>query len=173
MSLRGEEGEAHGAADQDRVGQLAEAIDDGNLVADLGTTEDGHEWPLRSAEQVRQRGHLALQEEPRGAALDQSRHTLGGGVSAVGGAEGVVYIHVAQLGQCRRQLGIVACLAGLVTDVLEHEHLTRPQALGERADVLADHGGGQFDLGAAELGETSRDRPQRELRLAVLGPPEV
>ena len=39
MALRPEEAEAHRSADQDLVGELEKALDDADLVADLGAAE--------------------------------------------------------------------------------------------------------------------------------------
>ena len=46
-SLRGEERERHRAADQDRVGELREPVDDADLVGHLDAAEDDHERVLR------------------------------------------------------------------------------------------------------------------------------
>ena len=47
------------------------------------------------------------------------------------------------------------------------------EVLGERLDVGADHGGRERDVGAGQLGEAVGGRPQRQLGLTVLRPPEV
>ena len=80
-----------------------------------------------------ERPHLALEQQPRGTLGHQPRDALGRGVRAVRGAEGVVDVHVGELRQRRRELGVVARLARLVADVLEHQHVAGVEVLGERA----------------------------------------
>ena len=91
-----------------------------------------------SSSSLRQRLHLALEQQPRGALGHQLRDPLGRGVRAVRGAERVVDVDVGELGQRRGQLGVVLGLAGLVADVLEQQDLPRREVVGERVDVVAD-----------------------------------
>ena len=65
------------------------------LSVTLAPPEDDHERPLRLAEQSTQRGQLFLHEQA-GDGGDQRRHSGGGGVRPVGGAEGVVHVDVGQ-----------------------------------------------------------------------------
>ena len=87
--LGAEEAEAHRAADQDPVGDLEEAVDDPDLVGDLGAAEDDHQGPRRGLDDGGQLGDLALEQEP-GVAGQEVGDALGAGVGAMGGAEGVV-----------------------------------------------------------------------------------
>ena len=59
-------------------------------------------------------------------------------VGAVRGAEGVVDVHVGELGQRRDQLRIVAGLPRLIADVLEHHHLAQGEPLGELDHLRPD-----------------------------------
>ena len=99
VALRAEEGKAHGAADQDGVGRLEEALDDADLVRHLRAADHGDERAPGSSS-MRERLHLASQEAARGG-RPQMRHALGAGVSAVRGAEGVVDVDVGQRGRPR------------------------------------------------------------------------
>jgi hypothetical protein len=56
-----------------------------------------------------------------GSAGKAMSDSLGAGVSAVAGSEGVVDLHVRQLGHARDQFRVVMSLAGLVTNVLNHQ----------------------------------------------------
>ena len=90
VALRAQEREAHRAADQQRVGELQEAVDDGDLVGHLGAAEDRDAAGARGA-----RGSAAASRTSRSssrpAALGQQvRDALGARVRAVGGAERVV-----------------------------------------------------------------------------------
>ncbi len=120
-----------------------------------------------------QRAHLALEQQSGGALGHQPRDPLGRGVGAVRGAERVVYVDVAELRERGRQLRVVAGLAGLVADVLEHQDLARVEVPGERADLLADDPRRERHVGAAQLGQPVGGGPHRELGLAVLRAPQV
>ena len=65
VALGGEEREAHRAADQDRVGDLQEAVDDGDLVGDLGAADHGDQRARGVLEDAAQRLHLALRAGAR------------------------------------------------------------------------------------------------------------
>ena len=80
---RGEEREAHRAADEDGVGDLQEALDHADLVGHLRAADDGHERAPRVLEDRAQRAHLALEQAPGGGG-EQVGHALGAGVGAVG-----------------------------------------------------------------------------------------
>ena len=145
----GEEGEAHRAADQDRVGDPQEAIDHRDLVGDLGAAEDRDERPGRPLQHAHERAHLAFEQAPGGVG-QQVRHAGGARVGAVGGAEGVVDVDVREFSQGAREVGVVAGLPRLEADVLEDQQLTVAQPLGERAHVLAHDVRGERDAGAGQ-----------------------
>src|SRR3954454_1309433 len=94
-------------------------------------------------------------------------------MGAVGGAEGVVDVGVGQRCQSARQLGVVRRLPRLVADVLEHEDVARPQRVGLGPRLLADDPRRELDVGAEQLAQAPRCRPQRQLGLAVLGPAQM
>ena len=97
---RAEEAEAHRAADQDRVGDLEEALDHADLVAHLGAAEDDDERVLGVGQQRGQHRHLALEQEAGDRRPQPACHALRGRMRAVRGAEGVVHVHVAEA--CQR-----------------------------------------------------------------------
>ena len=103
MTLRREKREAHRAADAEHVGELQEAFDDTDLVAYLGPTENRDERALRVLHDRVQRAHLALHQSP-GGAWEAVGDTLGAGMRTVRGPEGIVHVHVGELGQRRHQL---------------------------------------------------------------------
>ena len=161
MSLGGEERKAHRAADQQRVGELAEAVDHGDLVGHLGPAEDGHQRAGRVLEHTGKRLNLTLEQVSRGAVFEQLGHALGRGMGAVGGAESVVDVHVGEGGHRRCQLRIVLGLAGLIADVLEHEDVARCEVVGKRLDIVSHDSGRQRDVGAGQLGKPVGRGPQR------------
>ena len=82
-------------------------------------------------------------------------------MGAVRSSEGVVHVHVGQLRERRRQLGVIPGLARLVADVLEHQDLARREVLREGADVLAHHSGSEGNVGIGELRQPVGHRSQR------------
>ena len=124
-------------------------------------------------QQPRERRDLLLEQQTRRPLGDQPRHALGRGVRPVGGPERVVHVHVGEPRQRGRQLWIVAGLARLVADVLEHQHVSRVEVVGERLDILPHDGRRQRHVGAGQLGQPVGGGPHRQLRLAVLGTAEV
>ena len=72
VALGAEEAEAHRAADQDRVGEVEEAVDDADLVGHLGAAEDDDERPRRVVEH---RGQLVA---ARARAGGRRRRAAGG-----------------------------------------------------------------------------------------------
>src|SRR5437879_111486 len=122
MSSGGQEGKAHRAADEQHVGDLQEAIDDGDLVSDLCPSKHRDEGVLGMLDDLAQSADLSLEQAP-GGAREQVRDALGARVRAVCAAKRVVYVDVSELGQRAREQGIVARLARLEANVLEHEQL--------------------------------------------------
>ena len=96
-----EEREAHGAADQHRVGALQERVEDADLVGHLRAADDRHERALRVLEDAGERRDLALEQPPR-RRRQQVRDRLGRGVRAVRGAERVVDVDVGERGVALR-----------------------------------------------------------------------
>ena len=125
--LRLEEPEAHRAADQDLVGDFEEAVDHADLVGDLGAAEDDDQRPLGRLDHLGQLGHLALQQQARvgGQVVGDPG---GAGVGAVGGAEGVVDVDVAELGEAFGQVRVVLRLPRLEAEVLEQQHVAGAEA---------------------------------------------
>ena len=76
-------------------------------------------------------------QQATGGRRQQVGDPLGAGVRAVGGAEGVVHVHVGERRQLAGQLGVVALLARLEADVLEQHQLPVLESLGELADGLS------------------------------------
>ena len=172
MALGAEEGEAHRAADQDLVGDVEEALDQRDLVGDLGAAQHQDERPLRVVAHGRQLADFALKQQPRVGG--QVRGDAGRArVGAVAGAEGVVDVEV---GEARQGLGerrVVLRLARLVARVLEQEDLAGAEREGHLLHPLPHHIRRHPHRRSNELGEPLGDRRQRQPGLAVLGPPEV
>ena len=89
MSLCEEHRVGHAAAEQQGVDPAEQMLEHGELVGDFRPTEDSDEGPLGIVQEPRERGFLALEEQP-GVGRQQIRHADGRGVCAVRGPEGVV-----------------------------------------------------------------------------------
>ena len=168
-----EEGEAHGAADEHRIGLGEHALDDADLVGDLDAAEHDDEGPRRLGEQTAQDLEL-LGHEEAGHGRQVVRDALGGGVGAVGAAEGVVHVHIGESGQPACELGVVVGLLLVEAQVLEKEHAPRRQLRRGRLDLgphAVAHGA---NLTPEQLGETLRHRREAQLLDDLaLGAPEM
>ena len=172
MALGGQKRERHRAADAEHVGELQEAFDDADLVADLGTAEDRDQRALGILHDRAEHTDLALHQAAGGAG-QETGDALGAGVRPVGGAERVVDVRVGQFRELGRELGVVLGLARLVADVLEHEHLTRCEPLGQLLDLGSDHRRRQRHRRADQLRQAIGDGPQRQVGFAVSWPAQV
>ena len=172
-ALRAEEGEAHRAADQERVGRVEEAVDQRDLVGDLGAAQHHHERALGRLDDRAQRDHLVLEQEAGHRGPQVLGHPHGGRVRAVGRAEGVVHVGVAERGQLAREARVVLGLASLPARVLEHEHGARLEPVDAAPHLRPHHLGRLVHLGFDQLGEARGDRRQRGLRVAPLRTTEV
>jgi hypothetical protein len=121
VALGAEEAERHRAADQQRVGDVEEAVDQRDLVGDLRASEYDDQRPCRILEQPLEHGHLALKQQPG----DGGSHPFGGPhrrrVRAVRRAEGVADEGVAERRERGRQLRVVPGLPRLPACVFEHQ----------------------------------------------------
>ena len=106
-------------------------------------------------------------EQPPGGARQQVGDALGGGVRAVGDAEGVVDVHVGELRQGTREGRVVGGLALLEAHVLQQQHLPVVELFGERLDLLADHRRRQRDLRAGQLAQARGHRRHRQRLIAM------
>ena len=146
-------GVGHAAADDDGVGLIQQIADHAQLVADLGAAQHRHEGPLwivqRLAHDLQLLGH-----QQAGHGGQEGRHTGGGGVGAVHGAEGVGHIQLRHGGQLLGEGGIVLLLADVEAQVLQQHDLAALQGRGLGLGVLAHDIPGENDLLAQQFTET-------------------
>ena len=134
VALRGEEREAHPAADEQRVDLRQQRLDDGELVGDLRPAEHHHVRPLRLRGQPAQ--HLDLGEhEPAGVGGQPPRHVVHRRLLAVHDAEPVGDERAVLAGERgelegeRLALGVVLRrLARVEPDVLQQHDVAGGQA---------------------------------------------
>ena len=178
-ALREAEGVGHRAADQDLVTDAQQVVDHVDLVADLGPAQDRDEGPLGVFEGVGQVLDLLLHQQAhhRGLALGLHglRHGVHAGLGAVGGAEGVVAVHVAQVREGFNVSVVVALLlAGVEAHVLEHQHLPGFQGPGLGLRVGPGGVAGELHVPAEQLTQLVGGGLQAELVIAfALGAPQV
>jgi len=128
------ESESHAAADNQHVDLVEQVVDQLDLVADLGTAEDGEEGTLGLLEGLGEVLELLLHEEA-GSLLGEV-NTDHGTVGTVGGAEGVVDEHVTERGEALAELLDIR-LIGL--DLFALGVLAAALLFGVEAQVLEEH----------------------------------
>jgi hypothetical protein len=173
VALGGEEGVGHGASDEDRVRDPQHLLDDADLVGDLEAAEDDHERPRRVAQQAPEDLELTDHEKAghRGQVVGDA---LGGSVGPMRGTEGVVDVDVGEAGKMPGEDAVVGRLLGMKTQVLEQEHLARPQATRGRLDRGPDAVSGRLDGAAQQLGQAHGHRSHAEtVDDLALGPAEM
>ena len=163
VALRLEEGEDHAAADQQRVRLGEQVVDDAELVGHLRAAEDDHVRTLRLVGQPVQHVELGLhQAAHRRGQLEGD--VVDRGLLAVDDPEAVADEGVGQLGELAGEgapdLVLLAGLAGVEADVLQHRHLAVVET-GHGLGGALPHGvGRERDLAAQQLTEAPGHRLQ-------------
>ena len=132
FTARFQEGVGHAASHENRVDLVQQVVDHGQLVADLGATEDRHQGSRGVFEHALEGLDLRQEQVPRRARQDarQARH---GSVIAVRGAERVVHKTVPEGCEGLDQFWISFRFTRVEANVLEQDD----GALGRRLDRLA------------------------------------
>ena len=99
------------------------------------------------------------------------RNALGARVRAVRAAERVVYVDVGEVGQRARKRWIVARLARLEADVLEHQQLAGRELLAEGFDGVADDGRRERHPGVGQLAQPGDDGCHRKALVTLSARP--
>ncbi len=128
------------------------------------------------------RGLVRKQGQPLQLALDQEARdcrqqlgdSLGGGVGAVGGAEGVHDKYVRQAGEPGREFGIVLLFLGMEAAVFQQGYAALRKLLEPDLDLRPDTVVELHDVHAQELAEPRGDRIHAQSVVgAILGTPQV
>ena len=124
-------------------------------------------------EQLREHLDLALHQQP-GVGRQELGDADRRGVRPVRRPERVVDVDVGVRRERRGEGRVVRLLLGVEAQVLEQQHLARPEALDRVLRPDPERVAGDRHVAPQELGQALADRPQAEavLDLAV-GPPEV
>ena len=120
------------------VDAIQQAVDHLDLVGDLGSADDGDEWLDGIADGLAEIGQLLLHQQARGRDWNVVRDALRGGMSAMGAAEGVVDVDIAERGKLLRERGIVLLLLGVEAQIFEQQGLAGLEAGDHLGGDLAD-----------------------------------
>ena len=179
VALRGEEREAHRAADDERVDDLQQRLDDAELVGDLRAAEHGDERALRVVAQAEEDVDLLLQQQTH-RRRQRLRRPDDRRVGAVGGAERVVDVGVDPVDELGDERRIVALLARVEAQVLQQLDARAPArpAAPEPAPSSTSGSGAPFgrprwlaQTTVAPLRLQPFDRRQRGADAEVVGDP--
>ena len=173
LALCLEEGGAHTSAHQKYVQFFHEPFNDGDFIADLGAAEEDGEGSGGVF-----RGHAEIFQFPvkqeTGYRREIVSHALGGGVSPVGCAEGIVDENIGESSEGGSEFGVVGFLTGVEAEVFEEEDVTGGKGLGLESDSITDYSVCHLDRSADEVGKASGDGGQPELVVHLaLGPTHV
>ena len=178
LTLRGQEREAHAAADDEGVDHAEQGIDDAELVADLGSAEHRDERSAGVLAQAREHLDLLGQEAPGGRG-QRARRPDDRRVRTVRGAERVVDVGVHALDQAGDERRVVGLLTRVEAQVLQE--LDARRQLGQPIpDRLHRVAGIRLPLRPAEVAGAHdgrapllqpRDRGQRGADAEVVGDP--
>ena len=166
IALGCQEGIRHAAADNQGVHLFEQIVDDVQLVGDLGAAQNGDKRTLGISQSLAHDADFLGNQEAANSGQIVG-HAGRGGMCAVGGAEGVIYENVSQIGKRLAQLGIVLGLALSKTGVLQEHHVTVPEPGSQTFAVLAGNVIGHFDLNAQQLAQALSHHLQAQLGLEL------
>ena len=172
--LRFPERVRHRTADENGVGFFHERFDDANFIRDFRAAHDDDERPGRILEFSAEKLQLLLHQEPHRRLLDEFRNAGGAGMGAMGCAESVVHINIAEPGERFRELWIVRFFPRLKTDILEERDVALLHVLNDFLGNGADCVVTKRDRMIDQCVQMIRHRPERILlnRLSFR-PPKV
>lgn len=167
-----EESEDESTAQQQLVALVQQVLDDGQLGGHLGAADHCSQWAGRVV-QVEEL-QLLLHEQADGRVLHEPRHARRGRVRAMGGAEGVIDVHVAQVRQLSAERLVVRLLSRVEAHVLEQQHRLVGHLRNLLLHVVAHAVLGGNHGHVQQLGQARGHgrHPQAVLDLAI-GPAEV
>src|SRR5208282_1238221 len=148
FALRLEERVGHAAADDEDIDFAEQVLNDSDFVAYFGAAEDGDEGTLGVLQNAPQILQLFFHEQAGGGFLYKLGDADGGGVSAVGGAEGVVDVEVGELAELPGKILVVLFFPRVKAEIFQQQRLAflelerhffgfGPNTLGAEANVFA------------------------------------
>ena len=118
----GQEGVGDAAADDDLVTHFFQGVEDVQFGGDFGAANDGHHWLGRVVEGLAEGVEFGCQQRAGAGFGSELRHTVGGGLGAVGGAEGVHHVDIAQGSVLLGEVFVVFLFAFVEADVFKQHH---------------------------------------------------
>ena len=168
------EGENHAAADQHLVALVDQGFEHADLAAHLGAAHDRRQGTLGLIDGALEVLEFLLHQVAGHAGLEVGGDAFGGGVGPVGGAEGVVHIHIGQLGQFGGEVAFVLFFFGEEAHVFEQQHVAIGHGghlgFGVGADAAVGFGHGHAEQRAEAGGHGGEAHGLIHL---ALGPAEV
>ena len=159
-----EEGVAHTAGDDEVIDFVEQVGDDFEFGRYLAAADDGREGMTGVVEHHVEVGGLLIEQVASVAlAGEELRDGGGGGVCAVGGAEGVVDVQVAETGDLAGEILVAGLLFSVEAQVFEQRHLARFQRGHLLLHVSVEHIAEELHGCAEHLGGLADDMLQREL----------
>ena len=174
LALRPEEAEAHRAADQQRVGQVEEAVDQPDLVAHLGAAEHHDQRAARGSRRSRVR--VVTSRSSSGPAADgRSSVTPTVDACARWAAPNASFTKTsAELGELLGEpAGRSSSRPRSQRVFSSTQHLARVEPRGAAPHLRPDDLRRLVHASAEQLGQPPRDRRERGRRVAPLRPAEV
>jgi hypothetical protein len=134
--LAARKGVGRATADDQRVAPRQQILDHGDLVTDLGSSENGDVGMRRVVSGAAQVLQFLLHEEA-GDGRQETRDTRSRRVSSVRRAKGVVPVDVAQGGHLPGKVEVVLLFALAEARVFEHQDVAGLEGPGDRLDLGA------------------------------------
>ena len=162
-----EEGIGHAAADNDGVDFADQRLQDFQFARHFGAADNCDEGPFRRLQRFAQIFEFPLYQEAGDRRLCKLRNDGCGSMSAVGGAEGVVDVDIAEGGELAGhvplrflEVGPLTFFGGVKAGVLEHQDLPGLQGGGLRRNGVADTVIGDRNVALQQFLQTRGGRRQ-------------
>ena len=158
---------SHAAADDDGIYLIDHVGDNADLVGNLGTTDDGNEWTLRSLQGLADEVDFLLHQEAC-YGLNVLSHAYIGCMSTVGNTKCIVYSNISQGSQLLGKLRIILLFFLVITQVLQQEDLPWLQVSSSLLSLWANTVRSPLNILLEYLGEALQNVLSGELVLACL-----
>src|SRR5690554_35771 len=141
----GQEGVGDAATDDDLVTHFFQGVEDVQFGGDFGAANDSNHGLGRVVEGFAEGVEFGCQQRAGAGFGSELRHTVGGGLGAVGGAEGVHHVDIAQGGVLLGEVFVVFLFALIEANVFEQYdfavgHFNAVKVILDQADFLAQQG---------------------------------
>ena len=151
------------AADEHRIGELHQVLDDFDFVGDFCAAENRDERPFGIGNCFAEIGEFLLHEQSCGGLLNEFRDADDGSVSAMRGAECIANEEsVAQVRRAGAKIPVVGFFFGMKAHIFEQQYVAIAQALCSSLPLRRRRNRGRIRRACREV-RCSRRRQAREL----------